>query len=134
MPHLTSERFSLLYNWPLYAIGLVWLYYRWRGRGTLNRWRILLDAAVVIMTASRFLGPLIPPSGHALFLTYAGLTVDRRLFRIVAALLLLATIALKLSWGDHRSWLYGLLLGAVLGVIYQRTGAKAELAKSRGLR
>ena len=52
----------------------------------------------------------------------------------VAALLLLATIALKLSWGDYRSWLYGILLGAVLGTVYQRAGTKTELAKSRGLR
>lgn len=134
LPHLTPEQFSLLYNLPLYAIGLVWLYYRWRGRVALNRWRVLLDAAVVVMAASRFLGPLIPPSGHALFLTYAGLTIDRRLFRIVAFILLLATIALKLSWGDYRSWLYGLLLGAALGVLYRWAGAKSELAKSRGLR
>lgn len=134
MTRLTPAQLSVLYNWPLYAIGLVWLYYRWQGRAGLNCWRILLDTTVVVIAASRFLGPLIPSSGHALFLTYIGLTVDRRLFRVLAAILLLATIALKLSWGDYRSWLYGLLLGAALGIIYQRAGANVELAKSGGLR
>lgn len=135
LPYLSPEqKFSLLYNWPLYGIGLVWLFLRWRTPASLNRWRVFMDGLVVAMAASRFLGPLIPPSGHALFLSYAGLTTGHRLFRVVAVLLLLATIALKLNWGDYHSWLYGILLGAALSVIYRRAGGESELAKSRSLR
>jgi hypothetical protein len=120
LPSLTAtQRFWLLYNAPIYGLFFFWLYCRTHERDSFRVGEIVTDGFVVCLALSRFLGPLIPPSGHALFLSYSLLTTGNRLYRIVAAVLLALTIALKLSWGDYHSWLYGILLGVVFAVLHK---------------
>jgi hypothetical protein len=119
--------FSLLYNGPLVILAAFWLLCR---KQEYQRWQslqIMLDMAIMGIAISRFYGALIPPSGHALFLTYSLITVSNRYYRIAALMMLLVTIALKISWGDYQSWAYGILLGVVSGTIWIWIGYKPEL-------
>jgi len=110
--------FSLLYNVPVFGLALGWVFCRVREQKSWLSWRTLLDVLVVAIAASRFFGAMIPPSGHALFLTYSLITTANRYYRIAAAVMLLATIGLKVSWGDYDSWLYGLLAGVASGSLW----------------
>lgn len=75
-------------------------------------------------------GTFVPSSGHALLMSYSLLTIPNRLYRAAAAAALLLTIALKLTWGDGRSWFYGIALGGLFGAIYRME----PVAKSGRLR
>lgn len=119
--------FSLLYNGPMVLLLASWVFCR---RQEQKRWqalRILLDIVILSIAISRFYGLLIPPSGHALFLTYSLLTVSSKYYRIAALMMLFVTIALKISWGDYESWSYGILFGVVSGIEWIWIGRKPEL-------
>lgn len=122
-----GEKSSSLYNLPLYSVFFSWLYYRLRESAKVSVATIILDLAVVGLAASRFLGPIIPSSGHALFLGYSLLTTGSRFYRIVAAILLALTIALKLSWGDYSSWLYGILIGLLFAGVYRVIASQTNM-------
>jgi hypothetical protein len=81
------------------------------------------------MAVSRFYGLPIPPSGHALFLTHSLVSVRNKYYRIAALVMLIVTILLKLSWGDYRSWLYGIIIGLVSGTIWIQAGKARALTK-----
>jgi hypothetical protein len=110
--------FSVLYNGPLIGLLILWAVCRAREKYKWGSWRSLLDALVIGIAVSRFFGSTIPPSGHALFLTYSSITVKNHFYRISAVTMLMATIGLKVSWGDYRSWVYGILLGMICGGIW----------------
>ena len=110
--------FSLLYNLPLFALGFLWLISRWRQPPSLGQ--LFLDALVVALSLARFFGVPLPPSGHAFFLTHSGLTTPQRSYQWAAAFLLILTIALKLSWGDSSSWLWGIVAGCASGAGYRQ--------------
>jgi len=128
-----GEKFSLLYSAPLYGAFFWWLYCRLREGVKFSAATTLIDLTAVGLAASRLFGTLIPSSGHALFLTYSLITVNSRLYRIAAAVMLAATVAVKLYWGDYRSWGYGILAGALLGAGYLVTVRKS-VAKAQPLR
>jgi hypothetical protein len=120
-----SQKMNALYNWPLFSVCFFWLFCRLRDAKALaplapwRPWRLLLDGLVVLLAASRMAGTFVPSSGHALLMSYSLLTVPNRLYRAAAAAVLLLTIALKLTWGDGRSWVYGIALGGLFGAIYR---------------
>ena len=115
-----KERMSILYNVPMYGMFFLWLFCRIRENAVFLPLQVLLDGLVVGIAASRFLGPYLPASGHALFLSYSLLTVASYPFRIASGVLLALTIMLKLSWGDYYSWTCGLLLGVPCAIFYGR--------------
>jgi hypothetical protein len=121
--------FSLLYNVPVFGLAVFWAYCRLQEQPPRRSWRSVLDVVVVAIAGSRFFGAAIPPSGHALFLTYSLITTANRYYRMAAAVMLIITIALKVSWGDYNSWFYGLLAGVISGSlwVYAR-GKNAEPA------
>jgi uncharacterized membrane protein len=112
--------FSLLYNLPLFALGLLWLLSRWRQRNSASPRQLWLDGLVVALSLARFFGIALPPSGHAFFLTHSGLTTPQRSYQLASAVFLVLTIALKLSWGDSSSWLWGIVAGCASGAVYQQ--------------
>ena len=123
--------FTLLYNLPLFALGLLWLCSRWRESRQLTRWRWCLDCAVLSLSLARFFGASLPPSGHAFFLSYSGLTTPERAYQISAAALLLLTIIVKLSWGDSSSWLWGIMAGCACGSLWRGVFSNKHKEKRR---
>ncbi len=88
---------------------------------TLKMWPLLLDALVVALALSRVFYPVPFISGHVLFLTYALLTVRRRVSRVFAALVLLQTLVLKVFfWRDLRTPFGGIILGVLGAAIYHK--------------
>ncbi len=118
-----DEKFDALYSLPLYAAFFSWIYCRLAENAEFRLATIILDLIVVGLAASRFFGPIIPSSGHALLLSYSLLTTGSRLYRIIAAILLALTIAFKLSWGDYSSLSFGILIGSLFGCVYIKASA-----------
>lgn len=110
--------FSLFYNGPLFGLALFWLYLRVRQKNGKRLLLVILDILVVVIAISRYFGLAIPPSGHALFLTYSLMTVKNWFYRMMAAIMLILTIGLKVSWRDYTSWVYGMLVGLSCGMIW----------------
>jgi hypothetical protein len=132
-PSLTPrQKFSALYNFPLYSVGFLWLFYRLQENKSFLPLMLLVDILVVLIAASRFFGPLVPASGHALFLSYSLLTASSKFYKITSAILLVLTIALKLSWGDHHSWVFGIIFGLFCGILYQRVSRSLSILKTGG--
>jgi hypothetical protein len=128
----TSQRISVLYNWPPYSIGFFWLFCRLKENTAFRPVNLALDALIVSLAASRFFGSYIPTSGHALLMSYSLLTTASRVYRVLAALMLALTIAMKLSWGDRWTWVSGILAGTAGGLAYRRW--PPPVAKSPALR
>lgn len=114
-----NKPFFWIYNLPVAVLGIVWLAIEFNRRATLPRICALLDAVVIVVGLSRFLGSPIPPSGHALFFSYSLLAVPNNAYRLFAAIFLLMTVGLKLSWGDYSTWFSGIALGVGLGWLHR---------------
>ncbi|MFL6209815.1 MAG: hypothetical protein ACJ74W_13245 [Pyrinomonadaceae bacterium] len=83
--------------------------------------QLAIDALVVGTAMWRVFGNVPYISGHALFLTYALLSTNRRVAQITAALVLLETIYLKLFvWHDVVTPLSGIILGTLVALIARR--------------
>ena len=120
--------FSLIYNGPTLVLALVWLLFRVRDKSELTLLTGLVDAFIVAVGASRFLGATIPPSGHTTFLTYSLITVKSKAYRVIALLVLLPTIGLKISWKDYTSWAFGLAVGIACAAIWMYTSRRPDRA------
>ncbi len=129
-----SRKVNALYNWPLYSVCFFWLFCRLREPGALRLPRLILDGVVVILAASRMYSDYLPSSGHALLMCYSVLTVPNPFYRVATAAMLLLTIAMKLTWGDGRTWVYGIALGGLCGLIYRTIAGSPPLANSQSLR
>ncbi len=116
----------VLYSLPLYALAGLWLLCRMHEDDKLFSLRSLLDIIVIALAMSRNWGSIIPSSGHALFLTHSLMTIRSHLYRIPAAIMLIVTIAFKVSWGDYLSFVYGILIGFISGVIWNSTFTKFD--------
>lgn len=114
----STALFSLLYNGPLFILAILWIFFRTQEYRRLRILGVLLDLAVVSIAIARFFGSSIPPSGHAILLTHALITVSNRYFRLAALAMLIATAALKISWHDFSSPGYGIVLGITSGMIW----------------
>jgi hypothetical protein len=116
----------MLYSWPLYVLAALWLLCRVQEDKNLYSLRTLVDITVVALAVSRYWGSIVPTSGHALFLTHSLMTIRCRFYRIPAAVMLIVTIAFKVSWGDYGSWVYGVLFGFLSGIIWHSTLTKFD--------
>jgi hypothetical protein len=116
---LPDARFWALYVTPLFLVAPLWARHRLGAAARLGGAVLLLDAGVIALSLARFLASgFFPFSGHMLFLTYAGLTTRAAAYRWLALLLLVETTLFKLwLWRDPRSWILGLLLGAVVALL-----------------
>lgn len=114
-----DQLFFWIYNLPVVLMGFVWLAIEVKRRTTLTVPCVLCDLIVIGVGLGRFLGWQIPPSGHALFFSYSLLAVPNIAYRFFAAAFLLMTIALKLSWGDYSTWVYGIVVGVGLGLLHR---------------
>ena len=121
-----GTRFSIFYNGPLFAVWFYWLNRRLK-EGSLNgSWSNLIDLIVNVAAISRFLGSTIPMSGHALFLTYSIFTVKDRKYLSLALILLSVVIALKVSWNDNTTWLFGVFCGVAIGILWKAIRGKRK--------
>ena len=120
-----SRTFSLIYNGPLFILGMFWLYFRLQEYRRLRIVGVLLDLTVVSIAIARFFGSSIPPSGHALLLTHTLITVSNRYFKLAALAMLIGTAALKISWHDFSSLGYGIVLGVTSGMIWLWAGRRS---------
>jgi len=120
-----SRMFSLIYNGPLFILGMFWLYFRLQEYRRLRIVGVLLDLTVVSIAMARFFGSSVPPSGHALLLTHTLITVGNRYFKLAALAMLIATAALKISWHDFSSLGYGIVLGMTSGTIWLWAGRRS---------
>ena len=129
---LSKSLFSLLYNGPLFILGIFWLFFRKREYRRLQILRVLIDIAVLSTAIARFFGSLIPPSGHAILLTHTLITVSNRYYRLAALTMLLGTAVLKISWHDFASLGYGIVLGMISGVLWVWAGSDQTLQSEEG--
>ncbi|HZI87550.1 MAG TPA: hypothetical protein VFD48_12000 [Pyrinomonadaceae bacterium] len=124
--------FSLLYNGPLFILGLFWLFFRKDEYRRFQILRVLIDLAVFSIAIARFFGSSIPPSGHAILLTHTLITVSNRYYRLAALAMLITTAGLKISWHDFTSLGYGVVLGIISGVIWLWAGTDQILLSEEG--
>ena len=81
----------------------------------------MIDFAVVLTAMWRVIGDVPFVSGHSLFLTYALLTDETRFVKITAAIVLIEVFILKIFvWNDWLTFLNGVVLGTIAGLISQR--------------
>jgi hypothetical protein len=114
----TEMMVSLLYNLPLYILGPYWLICRMREDKRSSSLKTLIDLLVVALAISRYFGPIVPTSGHALFLTHSFITIRSQFYRIPAAVMLIVTVVIKMSWQDYSSLVSGILIGFISGAIW----------------
>lgn len=124
--------FSLMYNGPLFILGIFWLFFRKQEYRRLRILRVLLDIAVFSIAIARFFGSSIPPSGHAILLTHTLITVSNRYYRLAALIMLIATAGLKISWHDFTSLGYGIVLGIISGAAWVWAGRDQILQSEEG--
>ena len=118
--------FSLMYNGPLFILGIFWIFFRAQEYRRLRIPGLLLDVAVFSIAIARFFGSSIPPSGHALLLTHTLITVNNRYYRVAALVMLIATAGLKISWHDYTSLGYGIVLGITSGLVWLWAGRESD--------
>jgi hypothetical protein len=76
---------------------------------------LLLDGIVCLVAAARIFSPVVPISGHALFLTYTFLTIRNRWYRLASGAAFLQAAWLKVFvWNESGSFVGGLLVGSLL--------------------
>jgi hypothetical protein len=129
---LSKPLFSLIYNGPLFILGIFWLFFRKQEYRRLQIIRALLDFTVFAVAIARFFGSSIPPSGHAMLLTHTLITVSNRYYRLAALIMLILTAALKISWNDLTSLGYGIVLGMISGVVWVYAGSDQTLQSEEG--
>ena len=123
---LSESLFSLLYNGPLFILGIFWLFFRQQEYRRLQMLRVLIDVAVFSIAIARFFGSSIPPSGHAILLTHTLITVSNRYYRLAALAMLIVTAGLKISWHDYTSLGYGIVLGMITGMTWVWAGRDSD--------
>jgi hypothetical protein len=125
-----AARFLALYVAPLFLAAPLWAREQLRAIVATDGeagWRLLLDAAVVLLSLARFVfGEVLPFSGHMLFLTYTVLLPASRAYRWLAVVLLVETTIFKLLlWADGSSWAIGLALGALAAGVVSWGGSRS---------
>ncbi len=114
-----ASRFLTLYVAPMALAVPLWLRERLRVVMMVPPLCRILDVAVVSVALARFIGAIVPLSGHMLFLTYSGLTTPPRWYRTLALALIAETTLFKLGiWNDVQTWGLGAMAGAVGGAAY----------------
>ena len=119
--------FQWYYVLPI-AVLVPWLpILRLRGNRLGHR-LLLLDGTVCLLAAARIFTPVIPMSGHSLFLTYTLLTISNRWYRVASGVAFLHAAWLKtIVWNESGSFVGGVAVGVVLaGVALLRPNHRAN--------
>ena len=127
-----SVRFFVFYAAPLFLAAPLWMRSRVCAITQLSSLALVMDVVVFVASVARFAASAIFPfSGHMLFLTYTLLTARARWYGWLAAALIIETSFFKLVlWHDQRSWMIGLVLGAVAGAVVLSTSAARTRART----
>lgn len=119
----TSLAYAIYYVAPMTGLAPLWLRCRLGQLSDASASRVLLDALVLVLSATRSVPwiTLLPFSGHALFLVYTLATTPDRLYRALAMAVLAETTFLKLVvWHDPTSWSVGLVAALGLVALHRR--------------
>jgi ABC-type Co2+ transport system permease subunit len=103
-----DERWQIIYNVPVAVVFCAFVLDRLAKAEERQCWQWLLDVAVIALALLRAKVPVPFLSGHALFLTYALLTANFGITRLLALAVLGQVAYLKIQWGDLG------LVGAIL--------------------
>ncbi len=77
------------------------------------------DITAIAIAASRMFITTTPFSGHMVLIVYGLITARSTWLRLMALALLVHTTVLKLLvWSDSSTWVYGLGIGAIIGIAY----------------
>jgi hypothetical protein len=127
-----SVRFFVLYAAPLFLAAPLWMRSRVCVIAQLSNFALVMDVVVFVASVARFAAAeIFPFSGHMLFLTYTLLTARARWYAWLAVALIAETSFFKLVlWRDQRSWMIGLVLGAVIGALVRLTSPAAKRAQT----
>jgi len=123
--------FQWYYVGPLAAL-LPWMVILRMRHGPAGHRIRAADALVLGLAGLRVLGPVVPMSGHVLILVYSMLTIRTGWYRVAGTLVLLQVTWLKVfRWHEPGSWVWGLVLGLILGLMARpggdhRPGATGE--------
>ncbi|HEX6038862.1 hypothetical protein [Longimicrobium sp.] len=113
-----ARRFLLLYAAPFFVAFFAWARIRVDEVERTPAPALAMDAAAVVLGAIRFVGPVVPFSGHMLFFAYSALTTQSATYRWLALVLVAETTWFKLVlWRDFPSWSLGIAAGVGLAVI-----------------
>lgn len=116
-PSWDPSSLSVRYLAPIYGLFFLWVSLRLRTWARMPRAQWIPDLSAALLAASRTCVPVIPFSGHALFLAYTLATTPSRVYRVLALLFLVDTIYLKLVvWSAPWSLLAGLCIAVVLTI------------------
>ena len=119
-----------LYVMPMYLLAPWWACVKLSDPPSLYPRGILTDVLAVGIAASRTVTPVIPASGHVVFLVYSLLTTRSRWYFVPAAAFLLFTLVVKLAvWQDFASPTTGALVA--LGLWRLRGSRPAAPGDSR---
>ena len=121
-----------LYVFWMYPLAAWWAWIRLGESAPLRAREVLVDLLTLALAGSRTIAPVYPGSGHVLFLLYSLPTVAHRPYRVVAAVALAVTMAVKLlAWGDVLS--PAISAGVVVVLLWVRGTLKTLLRRRRGL-
>jgi hypothetical protein len=116
-----ARRFLLLYVAPFFVAFFAWARIRVDEVARTPGGALAVDAAAVALGAVRFVGPVVPFSGHMLFFAYSALATRATAYRWLALALAAETTWFKLVlWRDAASWSLGLAAGVVLAAVRAR--------------
>lgn len=114
----TARRFLLLYLAPFFVAFFVWARIRVDEVARTPAAALAVDAAAVVLGAVRFVGPVVPFSGHMLFFAYSALATRSTAYRWLALALAAETTWFKLVlWRDFASWSLGIAAGVMLATL-----------------
>lgn len=125
MSHLNrfagDQRFFLIYyHAPIGFAFVVFLFDRLAHYRQISGWQWFVNFFVITLALSRIIAPLPFFSGHALFLSYALLTVSTRLTKAVMIVVLLDAAVVKIFWIHDLTLIGGLILGLAIGLITRK--------------
>lgn len=110
-----------LYVVLAYLVFVSWLWARLRQRRPWTVGGLGVDAAVVLLSASRVLTSALPVSGHVLLFVYTGLATPSRPYRAVAVVALGLTLVMKVFyWHDLGSPAAAALVAAAFYAAHRR--------------
>jgi len=116
-----GQRFFLIYyHAPIGFAFIVFLFDRLVHYRQISGWQWFVDFFVIALALSRTIAPLPFFSGHALFLSYALLTVSTRLTKAVMIAVLLDAAAIKIFWIRDFTLIGGIILGLAIALIVRK--------------
>ena len=116
-----------LYVMPMYVLAPWWVLVLLSEAEPLRLPCVLVDALVLVLAASRMLSPIVPASGHVLFLLYSLLVSRRLIYRLPAGAVLLVSIAMKFAlWRDAWTVAIGAVLAIGLWLLRVRLAASTK--------